>query len=449
VTLPRDEAYALIRYELERRALLARYDWLHNARPSQALPAGDWTTWLILAGRGFGKTRTGAETVRAWSEEFKHIGLIGRTIGEARDLMIEGRAGLLHVFPDWNRPQWVASKRLIRFPSGAQGHVFTSDEPDLLRGPEHQKIWADETASWVYPQTTWDMAMLGLRVPPEPQVVVTTTPKPIPLIKDMVKRAKAWAADDLTPHDREQGRVVISTGSTHENAANLDRVFLANLLKAYEGTRLGRQEIEAEVLDDRAGAMWGRELIAYRDPGRIDGDLDLARAVVAIDPAATSGESSDETGIVAAGLGHDGLGYVIDDRSLRGSPAEWAGEAVRLYHRIKADRIVAEANNGGEMVEHTIRTVDSRVPVRLVHASRGKRVRAEPIAAKYEQHRVFHVEPLPLLEDQMTSWVPSERGRSGDTLDVGSPDRVDALVWALTDLLLDDVWGPVTGSGIA
>ncbi len=437
------EKRGYVQAEQDRRALLRKYDWSQVAREKQRIPEGDWRAWLIMAGRGFGKTRTGAETVRAWSEDVESIGLIGRTIGEARDLMIEGPSGLLNVFPDWRKPEWIASKRLIRFPSGAQGHVFTSDEPDLLRGPQHQKVWADEAAAWLYPDTTWNMMMFGLRVPPAPQVIVTTTPRPIPLIKALVKRAKAWASGHPEGTDLEQGRVVITQGSTHENAENLDPAFLSEILRAYEGTRLGRQEIEAEILEDMAGALWKRGLIRYREAP------DMDRMVVAIDPAATSGEAADETGIVGAGIGQDGLGYVFEDGSLRGSPDEWGSAAVRMYHRLKADRIIAESNNGGEMVEHVIRTVDPNVPVKLVHASRGKRVRAEPIAAKYEQGRVFHVEPLPLLEDQMTSWLPVEKGRTSDVLDIGSPDRVDALVWAMTELLLDD-WGTGTAtSGIA
>jgi len=447
--LTQTERRGYVQAEQDRRALLRRYDWDANARDKQRIPPGDWRAWLILAGRGFGKTRTGAETVRKWSYEAESIGLIGRTLSDVRELMVDGPSGLLHVFPPWERPEWIASRRLVRFPSGATGHVFTSDEPEMLRGPQHGKLWMDEAAAWVYPDTTWNMAMFGLRVPPSPQAVITTTPKPIPLIKTLLKRAAAWAGGEPSPDDIRLGRVVMSRGSTHENVANLDPAFLGEIMNAYEGTRLGRQEIDAEVLEDIAGSLWKRADIQYRDPGMdADGAYNMSRIVVAIDPAATSGVTADETGIVAAGVGLDGLGYVMEDASLRGSPDEWGSAAVRLYHRLKADRIIAESNNGGEMVEHVIRTVDPGVPVTLVHASRGKKVRAEPVAAKYEQRRVFHVKPLTLLEDQMTSWLPITQGRESDILDVGSPDRVDALVWGLTHLFMDDPWGHGQSSAI-
>jgi len=259
-----------------------------------------------------------------------------------------------------------------------------------------------------------------------------------------VKRAKAWAGGHPVGADLEQGRVVITQGSTHENADNLDPAFLAEILRAYEGTRLGRQEIDAELLEDVVGSLWRPAMITYRDPGRDAAGWNMSRVVVGVDPAATSGESSDETGIVAAGVGAAGLGYVLDDVSGRYSPGEWGSRVVRLYHELKADRVVAEVNNGGEMVKHTIHTIDPGVPVRMVHASRGKRVRAEPIAAKYEQHRVFHVKPLPLLEDQLVSWSPNAATRERG--DDASPDRVDALVWALSDLLLGTTWtGDVSG----
>lgn len=439
---PRVIDLEILRGERERRALIARYDWSVRGRENQQVPPGDWRVWLVMAGRGYGKTRTGAETVRAWSEDFPAIGLIGRTLPDARDLMVEGPSGLLAVCPPWRRAEWIASKRQVRFASGAVAHVFTSQEPEMLRGPQHQKIWADEVGAWYDAQETWNMAMFGLRVPPSPQVVVTTTPRNIGLVRELVRRGRAWMGGEVAERDLQLGRVVITSGSTHENAANLDPAFLGEILNAYEGTRIGRQEIDAELLTDVPGALWRQEDIRYRDPGlNDDGTWRVGRCVVAIDPAATSGEDSDETGIIAGGVGGDGMGYVLADESLRGSPGEWASQAVRLYHRLNADEIVAEVNNGGEMVAHTIHTIDPRVPVRMVHATRGKDVRALPVVAKYEQSRIFHVKPFPHLEDQMTSWDPLA---SKD-----SPDRLDANVWLWTHLLISDSWGGSTGSAIA
>lgn len=432
----------ILRSERERRSLVRRFDWSQQGRDTQQIPPGDWRVWLVMAGRGFGKTRTGAEAVRQWSEDFPAIGLIGRTLPDARDLMVEGPSGLLAVCPPWRRAEWIASKRQVRFASGAVARVFTSEEPEMLRGPQHQKIWADEAGAWMHAQDTWNMAMFGLRVPPSPQVIVTTTPRNIGLVRELVRRGRAWDGGEVPDRDRELGRVVITSGSTHENAANLDPAFLGEVLNAYEGTRLGRQEIDAELLTDVPGALWRQEDIKYRDPGtNEDGSWRLGRCVVAIDPAVTSGEGSDETGIIAGGVGGDGMGYVVADESIRGTPGEWASQAVRLYHRLKADEIVAEVNNGGEMVAHTIHTIDPRVPVRMVTATRGKDTRAQPIVAKYEQNRVFHVRPFPALEDQMTSWDPNEGGKS--------PDRMDANVWLWTHLLLSDQWGGSSGSSIA
>ena len=386
------------------------YDWRIWQRPKQKTPEGDWGIWLILAGRGFGKTRTGAEWVKEQVNNGKvgHIALVAATAGDARDTMIEGESGLLSVFPNSERPRYEPSKRRITFSNGAIATAFSADEPDRLRGPNHDLAWCDELAAWRYPDA-WDMLIFGLRIGDQPQALVTTTPRPTKIIRELVKR----------------NDVVVTRGSTFENKQNLAPSFLHEITERYEGTRLGRQELHAEILDDVDGALWNRDMI---ERARTSTMPDMKRIVVAIDPAVSSKETSAETGIIVAGVDEAGHGYVLEDVSKKGTPLEWASEAVAAYHRLKADRIVAEANQGGDMIRHTLDTVDRNIPIRLVHASRGKRVRAEPIAALYEQNRVHHVGSFPELEDQLCSWVPDISN---------SPDRLDALVWALTELVVD------------
>lgn len=396
--------------EDDQRALM--YDWYVWRRSKQATPDGDWRVWLILAGRGFGKTRTGAEFIREQVEQgnASRIALVGATAADVRDTMIEGSSGLLSVFPPDRRPRYEPSKRRVTFWNGATATAFSADKPDRLRGPNHDLAWADELAAWRY-MDAWDQLMLGLRIGDHPRVVVTTTPRPIPIIRRLA------AATD--------GSVSVTTGSTYENIGNLSPDFISEMKRRYEGTRLGRQELEAQILDDVEGALWNRDQI---DANRAVNHPPLKRVVVAVDPAVTSGEDSAETGIVTAGVDSNGHGYLLDDNSMRASPNEWAKAVVAAYYAHSADVVVAEANQGGDLVAQIIRTVDARVPVRLVRASRGKRTRAEPIAALYEQNKVSHLGFLTELEDQMCSWVP----------DVGnSPDRVDAMVWALTDLIID------------
>ena len=386
------------------------YDWRVWRRPKQATPPGDWSIWVILAGRGFGKTRTGAEWVREEVDRgnTRHIALVGATAADVRDTMIEGESGLMSVFPPSERPRYEPSKRRVTFSNGAVATAFSADEPDRLRGPNHDLAWCDELAAWRYPDA-WDMLIFGLRIGDHPRALVTTTPRPTPIIRNLVARPD----------------VCVTRGSTFENRGNLAPSFFDEIVARYEGTRLGRQELHAEILDDVDGALWTRDLL---EACRTSTMPDMRRIVVAIDPAASSKATSSETGIVACGVGDDGHGYVLEDRSLRGTPNEWASEAVASYHRLKADRIVAEANQGGDMIRHTLDTVERNIPIRLVHASRGKRVRAEPIAALYEQGRIHHVGMFADLEDQLCSWVPDHSA---------SPDRLDALVWALTELVVD------------
>lgn len=393
------------------------HNWQLHGRPNQQLPPGLWQIWLILAGRGFGKTRAGAETVRQWANGGKHpiIHLVGPTAADVRDVMVRGESGILSISPKHERPTYASSTRSLIWPNGTRGLLFSAEEPDRLRGPQCHAAWADEVAAWKYPEA-WDMLMFGLRLGSNPQCVATTTPKPTPLIRDLVSR------DGQDVH--------VTRGSTYDNQMNLAKTFMTQILKKYEGTRLGRQEIDAELLLDMPGALWTTALLE-RAYSRTKPDT-FDRIVVSIDPAVTSDESSDETGIIVAGkkrvLDME-LGYVLDDLTMKGSPTEWCKRAVAAYHEYRADRIVAEVNNGGDLVETVLRQVDPNVPFKAVHASSGKRIRAEPVAALYEQYRVKHVGSFGKLEDQMRNFNPEECKKS--------PDRVDALVWALTELIID------------
>lgn len=382
--------------------------WRSVARPEQLLPPGDWRTWLILAGRGWGKTRTGAEAVREWKNDYPRIAIIAPTSADARDICIEGESGLRAICGPGEVEKWNRSLGELVFSNGARVKLFTSEEPDRLRGPQHMKLWADELGAWKYPRETWDMAMFGLRLGDNPQAVVTTTPRPIDVVRALLLAE--------TTH--------VTRGTTYENRANLAPAFFEQIVSRYEGTRLGRQEINAELLEDVPGALWKRADI---DRLRVTAAPELERIVVAIDPSTTSKETSDEAGVVAVGRGADGHGYVLADATLRGTPSQWATAAVQTYTRLQADRIIGEGNNGGEMVELVVRSVPGgeHVAYRMVMASRGKATRAEPTSANYEQGKMHHVGFFPELEDEMCNWVPG----------LGtSPNRVDALVWAVTEL---------------
>ncbi len=392
----------------EAAALL--YDWRFWARPEQLPPSGDWFVWLLRSGRGFGKTRTGAEWVveRARSG-FRRIALVGQSKADVRDTMIElGDSSILKAAPPWFMPKYEPSKRRLTWPNGAVAMVYSGDEPDQLRGPQHDSAWVDELAKFRYPDQTWSNLMFGLRIGERPQVVVTTTPRPIPLIKRLM--ASPMTVDVQRP--------------SYDNIANLSPTYIREVLDPYKGTRLGRQEIGGEILDDNPGALWKRSDI---EQYRVTDMPALQRIVVAIDPTATA--TGDEAGIIVAGVamvGRDRHLYVLDDVSTHGSPHVWASAAVAAYNKWRADRIVAEVNNGGEMVEATIRMEDPRVAYKSVYASRGKVTRAEPIAAVYEQGRGHHVGMFAQLEDELCQW---EAGSD-------SPNRLDALVWAATDLAL-------------
>lgn len=398
-----------------------RYRWDAYARPKQLPPPGNWGVWLVLAGRGFGKTRVGAEWVRDQQRAGRmRFALVAKKASEARDVMVEGESGILSCYPPEKRPRYEPSKRRLTWPNGAIATTYSAEEPDELRGPQHDAAWCDEIAKWKYPDETWSNLMMGLRLGQDPRCVATTTPQPIALIRSLVK--------DPTVH--------VTRGTTYENWDNLAPTF-RTFIGRYEGTRLGRQELDAELLDDIEGALWNYAMI---DACRTDkAPVELKRVVVAIDPATTAGEDSDETGIIVAGTAmcdckggkeKEEHGFVLDDLSLRASPDGWAQRAVRVYRSRMADRIIAEVNNGGDMVERTIRTVDDKVSYKAVHASRGKQTRAEPVAALYEQGKVHHVGPFPVLEDQLCNWVPG--------VSPSSPDHLDALVWAITELMVDE-----------
>lgn len=413
---------ALDSLSVETKAYL-RYYWPFWARENQLepgpLPSGPWTYWMILAGRGFGKTRTGAEWVREEVKHRKYVNLIGATSDDVRDIMVEGESGIMACCPPDERPEYKKHESKLLWPNGAETLCFTAKEPDRLRGKQHESLWGDEMAAWAYPDTL-DQAMFGLRLGEHPRACFTTTPRPNAMVRKILNDPKS----------------VITRGTTYDNRANLAPGFFSDVISRYEGTRLGRQELLAEVLEDNPGALWRRSQI---DEYRISReDLpELQRVVVAIDPAVSTTDNSDETGIIVAGISApdrkgNRTSYILEDASGVMSPYEWSRAAMACYHRWKADRFVAEANQGGNMVEHTLRSAQGaeRVAVKMVHASRGKVTRAEPVSALYEQGRVAHVGRFDDLEDQMVAFTPDfDRKAQGY-----SPDRVDALVWALTDL---------------
>lgn len=394
-----------------------RYRWRYWARPEQIAPEGDWRTWLFLAGRGTGKTRAGAEWVRERvANGSRRIALVARTGADVRDVLIEGESGILAIAPPSERPRWEPSRRRLTWPNGAIARTYSADEPDQLRGPQHDAAWADELAAWRFPDA-WDQLLLGLRLGSDPRVMVTTTPRPTPIIRGLLKERST----------------AVTRGRTRDNAGNLADAYLAAVVSRYEGTRLGRQELDGEVLDDAPGALWK---LAQIDAARVapDPSRRFRAIVVAVDPSvrdhdagSIEAEAGDECGMVVVGLGHDQHAYVLDDRSLRAGPAQWAAEVVRTFDRWQANLVVAEVNNGGAMVTLTLRSVRQSLPIATVNASRGKAIRAEPVALLAEQGRVHHVGCFPELEDELVSWDPAVSGRS--------PNRLDAYVYGVTQHL--------------
>ena len=402
------------------------YDWRFWARPKQSAPPGTWFCWLVIAGRGFGKTRMGAEWVRGLVEGLTplsaapgapgRIALVADTESDGRDVMIEGESGLRRcAWPDF-RPNYQASRRRLVWPNGVVAQLYSTAEPDQLRGPQHHAAWGDEIAKWSNGAETWANLQFGLRLGPAPRVMLTTTPRPIPLLAELLDRPDT----------------VVTRGTTFENRSNIARVFFEQVIRPYQGTRLGRQELMGEILEDLPGALWTRAML---DELRIEQVPVLERIVVAVDPPVSTGPGADACGIVVAGATADGKAYVLADRTVQGvSPHKWASAALDAYRTFEADRLIAEVNNGGDLVETVIRQIDPTVSYRAVHASRGKRARAEPVAALYEQGRVHHVRGssgLEKLEDQMCGFSLDRA-----VAENSSPDRLDALVWALTDLML-------------
>lgn len=397
------------------------YDWIAWARPDQLPPPGFWRVWLLLGGRGSGKTRPGAEWVRGKAEDEPGciINLVGRTAADVRDVMITGESGILSVCPPWNRPDYQPSNRLLVWPNGSTAHTFSADEPASLRGPQCHYLWGDEWASWRYLAEAWRNANLGLRLGRRPQGALTTTPKGRPELRTLIARKSTK----------------MTRASTFDNAANLPASFLEDILAEYGDTTIGRQELFADLLDDAPGALWKRQIIEW---ARVSSTPDLGYVAVGVDPPITA--TGAECGIVAGGslqIAGEKHAYVLEDASTRGSPKQWGSAVVEVYHRLKANVVVAEANQGGDMVRHVIESVPptedhpggAGVKVELVHASRGKSARADPVVARYEQKRVHHVGNLALLEDQMCQWEPD----TGEA----SPDRLDAAVWLLWRLLIE------------
>lgn len=428
--LGREEATRRLASLTDEQVALLKYDWSLNARDDQRAPGGDWSIWLVMGGRGAGKTRTGAETVRAAvMAGYRRIALVAETAADARDVMVEGDSGILAIShatdadPQGRNtgvPLYEPSKRRLTWKNGALAFTYNAVEPGQLRGPQHDFAWADEVAKWRY-DDAWDQLMFGLRLGSDPRCVATTTPRPRKLIRGI----------------RFDEDTVVTGASTYANRHNLAPRFVNRIVRRFDGTRLGRQELHGELLEDTPGALWTLDQI---DALRVEKIPGLIRVVVAIDPAASNNEHSDEHGIVVAGIARDGQVYVLEDISRQGSPEQWAQTAIEAYDRHDADRIVAEVNNGGDMVESVIRSTSKamkatgqrqseEVAYSKVHATRGKVIRAEPVSALYEQGRAHHVGSFKELEDQMASFT-HDYDRSTD----GSPDRMDALVWAVTEL---------------
>lgn len=425
-SLPSDLRYLLLQDLKPAEARQILYDWTLNARPEQLLPGSehslltrdDWVFWLVLAGRGFGKTRVGAETVKSWAEDpNERILMIAPVASDVREVMIEGPSGLLSCYPPDQRPHYNPSRHLVKFRSGAVGITRSADEPERLRGPQFTKFWADELCAWRFLQEAWDQIMFAFRLKTKKlRGVITTTPKPSKVLDELLKSPQT----------------VKTHGSTYSNRANLSETWFAEVVTKYEGTRLGRQELLAEVLNDVPGALWTSELI---EKYRIKALPDLGefiRIIVAVDPAVSATEGSADTGIIVAGLTRNMHIVVFEDLTVHESPRGWGTVAITALQKWRGDRVIGEINNGGDLVEANLRAINPNVPFRAVRATRGKQTRAEPVAALYEQGRVHHVGSFALLESQMTTFVPGAIVKAAQRL-----DRMDALVWACTDLLID------------
>jgi phage terminase large subunit-like protein len=391
------------------------HDWAFWARPEQAPPDGDWIIWLILAGRGAGKTRAGAEAVRTWVQTYPIVNLIGATIADARDIMVRGESGILACCRRDERPRFLAADLRLEWPNGAVSALFSAEEPDRLRGKQHMKLWCDELAAWRQPDAL-DQAMLGLRLGDKPQAIITTTPRPTKIIKTLA------AGKDT----------IVTRGSTFDNKAHLARAFFERITARYKGRAIGRQELFAEIVEETPGALWTRSLLERQRVAPEAAPKEFAEIVVAVDPPARSGSKSDECGLIVAAKAESGLFYVLADLTSQGeTPGAWGARVGAAFRGFKANRVVAEINNGGDMVTEVLRQSEPNLPVCAVHATRDKFLRAEPIAAAYERGLVFHAGTFMKLEDQLCALTPDFDRRAAGS----SPDRADALVWALADLL--------------
>ncbi len=413
-----DAVYEMIAQLPEHEAEALYYDWPFWARDAQVVPAWAWRIWLLKSGRGAGKTRVGAELTRKKSDTEERINLVGRTAADVRDVMIEGPSGILEVSPPWNNPKYIPGKRSLVWPNGAKALCFSAEEPNLLRGPQCGFAWADEIASWRYLDETWSNLMFGLRLGRNPQCIATSTPRPVKVIKDLIK------LEGVSTH--------VTTESTYANRRNLAEGFFVDVITAYEGSRLGQQELLGMVLDDNPNALWSTSTL---EKTRVSKAPSLDLIVVGVDPSISDNPSEDtsECGIIVAGrqgakTDTRSHGFVLDDYSIKGPPHVWAQRVVDAVHDTEADYVVAEVNNGGAMVKAVIQAIDPDIKVVMQHASRGKRTRAEPIATLYETNRAHHVGQFPIVETQMTEWEPGQ----------DSPDRMDALVWAFTELMIGE-----------
>jgi phage terminase large subunit-like protein len=395
--------------------------WALHQHPAQTPPPGTWSVWCFIAGRGAGKTRAGAEWLVGEAERAARLvargvippaearlAVVAATANDLRKTITEGPSGLLRCNRPWFAGEYQPALTRIVYPHGVEVHLYSAEEPDRLRGPNFRALWADEFCAWNRQEDTWSNAMFALRLGDKPRALITSTPRPSKLLRQILSAPTT----------------VITRGATADNVRNLARTAIERLYREYEGTRLGRQELFGELLEDNPGALWK---VSDIDVARVGSAPELRRIVVAVDPAVTSRPDSDETGIIVAGIGPDGHGYVLADLSGVCTPDQWAKRVAGAFESYRADRVIAEVNNGGELVEATLRTVAPSIPFTAVHASRGKQVRAEPIAAFYEQHKIHHVGHLPTLESQLVQWDPLR--------DRWSPDRLDALVWALTHLM--------------
>ena len=413
--LPQPERERILEGLSNDQAEALQWDWSFWGRPKQVAPPGDWRTWIVLAGRGFGKTRTGSQWFHGRAmEEPRELALIAKTPADARDYCVEGPGGLLRNTPPWERPRYEPSKRRLTWPNGSIATIYSSERPDQVRGFSGDTAWTDELAKYPNPEQVWDNLMFAMREPSSdrPRVLVTTTPRPLKFLAKLIAHRST----------------VKTEGSSYENRSNLDPSWFDDILADYEGTNLGRQEIWGLVIGETEGALWQRDWIRYTKKVP-----DLRRIVVAVDPPGSKKPGNSEAGIVVAGRTGAGYGYVLQDASGSMSTDEWAKRAIALYYEWHADRIVCERNFGGDTVEDAIRTRDRNVPVKTVWASRGKEVRAEPVVALYEQSRIFHAEIYPELEDQQCNWVPEDQQRGKGKI---KADRMDALVWALTELFI-------------